>query len=128
MANALTTSDFRSYTMFAHRIVLIVFPLVLAFGACISVAPRRGGVDIDPAFVQTIQKGTTTATALRARLGEPQTISKSSSGTESWTYTGWEGRPATFGAGYDRMRTRTLTLTIRDGVVVDYSYSTSQGR
>lgn len=128
MTDALTTSDFGSHTMIARRIVLTVCPLVLALDSCISTTPRRGGADLAPAFVQTIQKGTTTATALRAKLGEPQTLSRSSSGTESWRYTGWEGRPATFGARYDRMRTRTLMLTIRDGVVMDYSYSTSQGR
>lgn len=125
----LTDHSMRSLQMgnFVRRLLTIGIATLLGTG-CLSVTPRRGGVKIEESFVQSISKGSTTGESVRSKLGAPQSITRAANGTETWTYTGWEGRPATIGYGYDRMRSRSLSLTIRNGVVVDYMYSTSDSR
>lgn len=103
-----------------------VAPLVcIILSSCLMVAPRSGGTKFDESFVDGIQKGRTTTAELQQKLGKPLSVTRTSGGSETWTYSGWEGKPATIGSGYERMRTRVLTLTIRNGVVSDYSLTES---
>ena len=93
--------------------------------ACL-VTPSRGGTRFDEPFVASIQKGKTTGEEVRTKLGAPASVTRESSGSEKWTYMGWEGKPAAFGGGYDRMRSRMLTIALRNGVVTEYSFTESQ--
>jgi outer membrane protein assembly factor BamE (lipoprotein component of BamABCDE complex) len=103
----------------------LVFLALMAVTGCVSIAPRAGGTSIAPEFVSTLVRGKTTADELRARLGPPTTVSRSATGSEMWFYSGWRGRPATFGSGYDRVQTSSLQVTLRAGILTDFTFSQS---
>lgn len=92
--------------------------------ACITAMPTRSGRPIDAEFVNSIEKGMTTIEEVRSRLGQPASTMVSGPGV-TWTYRYWEGKPATFGYAYSSQRTQILTIQFQDGIVVDYSLSTS---
>ena len=125
---AMNDNNHHSVCLRMQRVRHFTMTVVFSFGlltGCISMTPTHGGTRLDPAFISSIRKGRTNASAIRAKLGPPQSVITQSSGSESWTYAGWEGKPATFGDGYDRARSSTLILTIRKGVVVEYTFTRS---
>jgi outer membrane protein assembly factor BamE (lipoprotein component of BamABCDE complex) len=89
--------------------------------------PTSAGRSIDSTFVQSIQRGRTTADEVRKALGEPASITTSPDGFV-WSYTHWEGKPAVFGATYSSSSTTQLVVQFKNGKVVDYQYSTSKAQ
>lgn len=108
------------------RPTLIMWLLVVSSGCFVTPMPTQQGRPIDASFVESIKKGSTTLEAVRARLGSPASVTKTS-GLEIWTYAHWRGKPALFGSGYERQKTETLTIQFKDGKVFDFSY-TAAGR
>jgi outer membrane protein assembly factor BamE (lipoprotein component of BamABCDE complex) len=89
--------------------------------------PTSSGRPINASFVQSIQRGKTTADEVRKALGEPATVTTSPDGFV-WSYSHWEGKPAVFGATYSSTNTTQLIIEFKNGKVADYQYSTSKGQ
>jgi hypothetical protein len=86
--------------------------------------PTSSGRPIDSDFVQAIQKGKTTMADVKAKLGEPASVTTSPDGV-TWSYMHWEGKPAVFGQTYSKSSTKMLTIQFKGGKVSDYTFSTT---
>jgi outer membrane protein assembly factor BamE (lipoprotein component of BamABCDE complex) len=110
----------------AARRILSSTLLSLSITACLAITPTHGGTPIDPAWVQSLERGKTTMEEVRTKMGAPSSITRSPD-IETWTYTHWEGKPAIVGEGYRSMSTQSLIVRFKAGKVSDYSLSSSAG-
>jgi outer membrane protein assembly factor BamE (lipoprotein component of BamABCDE complex) len=106
----------------ARRTALLA--LLFSLSGCITRMPTHSGRPIDTEYVKSIEKGKTTMDDVRLKLGEPMSVTQSTSEVV-WTYQHWEGKPAMLGTGYSKSETTFLTVRFQKGKLVDYSLSTA---
>lgn len=105
------------------------FLLLLIAAGCATSSVKHGN-QIDEARVEMIQKGKTTTTEILNWFGSPTSRTTSSNGT-TFVFMGNESRSkmsllGAYGIGdasSSTTQTKMLTVTTRDGIVVDYSFS-----
>lgn len=96
----------------------------LVLTSCIGMMPTSSGRPINADFVQSIEKGVTTADQVRTNLGSPTSVTQTGD-SEEWTYMHWKGKPAMIGTSYSSSQSQILRIQFRGGKVVDYSLTTT---
>ncbi len=105
----------------------VVFALALLAGC--ATATSTYGTDFSSDNVSKIVKGKTTEAELVTLFGEPYSKTKGAPGQESWmwTYSEAESHGTTWMFGSSQKTTsytKTLYVTLKHGVVTEYSLST----
>ena len=112
------------------RIGLFVglWAIAMNSGGCFSTS-SHSGTDLSKLDDFKIVKGTTTESQLIAEFGQPASTTSQSDGTTTamWIDGSSQGQFNYFVGGQNlSVKNRSLTATIRDGVVADYTVSDSQ--
>ena len=111
--------------------IITGFLIALLLTGCAS---GRYGRELDPSFVQQIERGKTTKAEIRRQLGEPLTVTTSPQG-EMWrySYSGglayWDMMAAGLTGSLDpaSVKVQNLTIIFEGDLVKDFSF-TAQGK